>query len=345
MSEPVAGGAVDDGDHVARLLATEHEVAPLELVEHVAVADRGFDQLDVVGLERTAQTEVRHHRRHDGVAAQQPTVVQIDGSHREHLVAVDRSSPCSSTAITRSASPSNANPALAPDTRTASRSSDVSVDPQASLMLVPSGEAWSTSTSAPRARRAAGRGAEGGTVAAVDHHVHAVESTAFDRVDHVRDVVVERSAVLAGDADAHARRAGFGHLGGEGTQLVFDLQLELLGDLATAGREQLDPVVAERVVARRDHRAGRAPLRGEVRDSPGVGITPQSDTSAPSAQSPATSAASSIGPDRRVSRPIDERGVGAEHSRRGAAQGRDQLDGELGVGDTAHAVGAEPESQ
>ena len=39
----VAGGGVVGEDHVARLLAAEGEVALLERVEHVAVADRRLD--------------------------------------------------------------------------------------------------------------------------------------------------------------------------------------------------------------------------------------------------------------------------------------------------------------
>src|SRR5207245_2039650 len=39
----------------------------------------------------------------------------------------------------------------------------------------------------------------------------------------------------------------------------------------------------------------------------------------------------------------DQVALPAEHPRRGAAQGEHQLGGELGVGDTADTVGAEPE--
>ena len=52
--DAVAGGGVVGEDHVARLLAAEREVALLERVEHVAVADRGLDHGDAVGLERAA---------------------------------------------------------------------------------------------------------------------------------------------------------------------------------------------------------------------------------------------------------------------------------------------------
>ena len=85
----VAGGGVIGEDHVPRLLAAEAEVALLQHVEHVAVADRGLDHRDAVRLERPAQPEVRHHGGDDRVAAQQLAVVQVDGGDRQDLVAVD----------------------------------------------------------------------------------------------------------------------------------------------------------------------------------------------------------------------------------------------------------------
>ena len=47
---------------MAGLLATEHEIAALELVEDVAIADRRADELDAVRIERPLQPEVGHHR-------------------------------------------------------------------------------------------------------------------------------------------------------------------------------------------------------------------------------------------------------------------------------------------
>ena len=61
--------------------------------------------------------------------------------------------PPASTAISRSASPSSAKPASAPVsvTRAASEAGDVA--PDRTLMLLPSGSAWMTSTWAPVAAR------------------------------------------------------------------------------------------------------------------------------------------------------------------------------------------------
>ena len=85
----VAGHRGVGEDDVARLLAAEREVAPLELVEHVPVADGHLDELDVVAVEATPQPEVRHHGRDDGVAAQLVALLQVERAHRHDLVAVD----------------------------------------------------------------------------------------------------------------------------------------------------------------------------------------------------------------------------------------------------------------
>ena len=63
--------------------------------------------------------------------------------------------PVASTAISRSASPSSANPASAPAATTASASDAGAVAPDPTLMLMPSGSAWMTSTRAPVAARIA----------------------------------------------------------------------------------------------------------------------------------------------------------------------------------------------
>ena len=66
------------------------------------------------------------------------------------------SSPVSSTASTRSASPSKANPMSAPAATTAAWSDAGEVDPHSALMLRPSGWACRTSTTAPRSRTTEG---------------------------------------------------------------------------------------------------------------------------------------------------------------------------------------------
>ena len=79
-------------DDVAGLLAAEDEVAPFELVEDVAVADRDFDEADLVAFEAFAQPEVGHHRGDDSPVAQTVSLGEIQSADREDLVAVDQRS-------------------------------------------------------------------------------------------------------------------------------------------------------------------------------------------------------------------------------------------------------------
>ena len=90
MSSAVAGGGVVGEDHVARLLAAEREVALLERVEHVAVADRRLDHRRC----RAARAPGGSPRFDITVATtasprSTPAVVQVDRGDREDLVAVD----------------------------------------------------------------------------------------------------------------------------------------------------------------------------------------------------------------------------------------------------------------
>ena len=85
----------------------------------------------------------------------------------------------------------------------------------------------------------------------------------------------------------------------------FDPRLELVVELGAAGVEELDPVVARRGCGRRRRpRPGRGRAGGRRIAAAGVGSTPPSSASPPAAAIPAASAASSIGPDSRVSRTI-----------------------------------------
>jgi hypothetical protein len=64
--------------------------------------------------------------------------------------------PRSSTAMSRSPSPSNASPTSAPVSRTRADRSPVCCEPQSRLMLIPSGAQWMAVTSAPSSEKTAG---------------------------------------------------------------------------------------------------------------------------------------------------------------------------------------------
>ena len=56
--EAVAGRVVLEEDDVARLLAAEHRARRLQLLEHVAVADLGLDDVDAALAHRDLEAEV-----------------------------------------------------------------------------------------------------------------------------------------------------------------------------------------------------------------------------------------------------------------------------------------------
>ncbi len=90
------------------------------------------------------------------------------------------SSPCSSTAMTRSPSPSSARPSAAPRSTTVRRRTSGCVDPQPSLMLCPSGDSVQHVHACARRLEDARPGPEPGAVRAVEHDVEPGERVALD---------------------------------------------------------------------------------------------------------------------------------------------------------------------
>ena len=179
------------------------------------------------------------------------------------------------------------------------------VEPQPSLMLVPSGAALSTSTSAPSARSAVGRGPERGAVAAVDHHAQAGEVAALRASRRGRRRSRRAAlAVLAGHPDAGADRAGLGHARPRASRSRARPRSRVGSViLRPPAASSFTPLSANGLWLAEITAPGAPAVGAPRRRRPAWGARPTCTTSAPSAQMPATSAASSIGPERRVSRP------------------------------------------
>ena len=249
----------------------------------------------------------------------------------------------SSTAMTRSASPSKASPTSAPCVEHRCWSSArVRSSRSPSLMFVPSGSACSTSTVGAGARR---RRRRRKPLAAPLAQSRTTCSPSRRRpVERADQVVVRRRAtsaapVVTWPTAAPTGTSAPGPCAADVGQLGLERVLGRIVELAAAGREELDAVVAERVVRGRDHRPGhgRGPRRG------GHGRRGQHAEQldvAPSAVSPATRAASSSGPTRRGVA-ADEPRPAAEHPGRGAAEGEGELGRQLAVGDAPDTVGPE----
>ena len=196
-------------------------------------------------------------------------------------------------------------------------------------MFEPSGAACSTSTSAPRARSAKGAARNAAPFPQSTTTCRPSRRRPWSDSDEVRDVVVERVPVLGTSTPTPVP---FGPASGitvaSVRQLVLDARSIGVGELAPARGEELDAVVLERVVARRDHRRRGAALAREVRDAGRREHAGEDDVG-------------TFGADARDQRGLDHRagsaGVAADDERasaprtrdRGATERGDELDGEL----------------
>ena len=299
------------------------------------------------GSSARRRPEVRHHRDDDRVAAQQPAVVRGRCAATTMIWSPSTRSPCSSTAITRSASPSNASPSVGAATRAPRRCSSDGV----------------------------GRAARGVDVGAVGRGVQHVDLGAQRRAaprDRLRTRRRSRSrsrragrrATALERADAGARRSRRTRCGARwrcrrprprrpirasrwrGARSSSSIAASRCSaSLRPPAPNSFIAVVAPTALWLAEiDRGGRAGSRREERD-PGRGEHAERATRRrPRRTSPATSAASSIGPGAARVAADDER-VSAPSTRAAARPERDdQLDGELGVRVAAHAVGAEPQS-
>ena len=199
--------------------------------------------------------------------------------------------PVSSTASTRSASPSKARPTWAPDSTTFRCRSWGWVDPHPALMLRPSGAAWRTSTSAPSLRRASGATVGGRPVGAVDrprvvHRTgaprpkppprpatrrHPAPTLRSPRGCRVRQTVPPTGPTPSGEWSP--RGNGGRRRPATSSRTDFQLGLDVVGELAPTRGEELDAVVGPPVVRRRDDRSrptsgGAEPGHGRCRHHP-----------------------------------------------------------------------------
>ena len=220
------------------------------------------------------------------------------------------------------------------------------VDPQPSLMLVPSGSQPMATTSAPSRSKTLAASGRRRAVGAVHHQPQAVEAPTVEQ----RGQVARRS---------RRRRRG------SAASAAHPVPLEALGSLAAGSRirsssssmaassstaelgapggEELDAVVAEGVVGGGDDGGGHVPGRPTARPAPGWGARPRRPRRRPRWPGRPRGRPGAWGPTGGCpGRP----GRSAAASIRAAArpEGEDQLGGQIGVGDAPDAVGAEPGS-
>src|SRR4051794_31831890 len=76
-------------DDVARLLATEREIAPDHLLHHVLVSHRTSEHLDAALAQRNLETDVAHDGSNHRVSFELALRLQLARAHQQHGVAVD----------------------------------------------------------------------------------------------------------------------------------------------------------------------------------------------------------------------------------------------------------------
>ena len=177
------------------------------------------------------------------------------------------SAPLRSTASTRSASPSNASPASAPWSTTARCRSPGWVEPQPSLMLVPLGSAWSTTTRRSEPAQHMGRDGRRRPVGAVDHEPHTGQ---VPRRSTARPPRRRRAGAQGWLRPCRSRRRwatspARGCPCTSASSVASSALSTSSSSLRPVGTEELDAVVGVAVVRRGDHRPRRAGRRRRPR--------------------------------------------------------------------------------
>ncbi len=236
-----------------RLLAAQVDLLAQHRLDHVAVADVGPHQPDPLRLERPLHAEVAHDRADHRVGAERPAPLHVERAHRQDLIAVDdlaalvdQDHPVG-VAVDRDA---DVRAVLARDFGDVLRVGRAAalVDVGA-VGLVPDCDHLGAELLEHGGRDLVGR-----PVRAVDRDAQALQGLlpwkALLQEDDVtpRGVVDSPRSAEVGAQRASALQLGRAHQG-------LDPDLGLVRELPAVAREELDPVVLERVVRGADHRA------------------------------------------------------------------------------------------
>ena len=202
--DAVAGGDEAGVDDVARLLAAERPAALAQLVEHVAVADLGHRDLDPGLLHRLVEAVVAHHG--DGDAAAELAAARHPARRQgDQLVAVVRAAGAvDGEHAVAVAVEGEADRRLGAGDR---RGEAVEVGGAAAVVdVAPVGLGADRLDRGAEPLEDRRRGAEGGAVGAVEHHVLAGEVEGEGGLQRPQ-VVLEAAVQLAHAARARRRRA------------------------------------------------------------------------------------------------------------------------------------------
>jgi len=252
----VTCGSVVEEDDMPGLLATQGKPAGLHLLQDVAVTHRGLPDRDALALERLKHAQIAHHGGDERVLGERTPLTHAQRQNRHDLVAVH----VRALGIHRKATVSVA---IQGDATVCSSldhgllqlrqvGGTVTIVDIETVGLAADHRHRGTRLAEGFRRNLAGR-----AVGGVQDHVQAVE-TMWEGCQKVGDVPGRAVLELADPPDAGA--------GGPVPRLVqarFDGVLELVCQLVTAPREELDAVVRHRVVRCRQHDAQIGPAVGD----------------------------------------------------------------------------------
>ena len=211
--------------------------------------------------------------------------------------------PLSATARTRSPSPSKARPASAPASTTAARRSPGWLDPQPSLMLRPSGQAWSTATSAPRRVRTSAANADVAPLAQSTTRVRPER----DPLPTEEATASAQGAAPSGSSDQlddpppPSRRGSASHA-------AWTADCTTSSSFRPPAENSFTPL-SYQGLWEAETTAPATPSAAATWATAGVGATPRDTTWSPPSDRPSARASDNPGPDSRVSRPITTRSV------------------------------------
>ena len=252
-----------------RLLAAQRVPARGQGLEHVAVAHRGLDHVDAPLAHGQAEPQVGHHGDDHGVARQHAPLVAVEGEDGDQVVAVDQLAP-----VIDHQHPVGV--AVEGDAQVGAPLDHVGLQvagvggPAAVVDVDAVGRPVDHVDLDAQAAQDVGRHRGGRAVGAVDHRPQAGEAPALQR-GHDGPAVAAVHA-LGHDQRTDRRADGVGvrraaPAAEQGAELGLELLLDGVGQLASAGREQLDAVVGEGVVGGGD-RPPPVPLRSPTTRPP-----------------------------------------------------------------------------
>src|SRR5882757_223558 len=262
--EAVAGGGIVGQDDMARRLAAEIVALLQHLLEHVAVADRRAHHADALAFEEAFEPEIGHHGGDDTGLGETAVFLPALRDHSQKLVAVDHMAAlvdqddAIGIAIERDADiGAHLAHLLAQRFRRGRAAFLVDVE-----TIGIDAHRDDVGAKLPQRFR---HHLVGSPVGTIDHHAQSVErELARQRTLGEFDVAVMDAVDAAGAAEAGAlRQMAVDRL----VEQLLDLLLDIVGQFEALRAEQLDAVVLEQVVGRRNHHAEISAHRlGQHRD-------------------------------------------------------------------------------